>query len=420
MPLIIRPLVAGTLLLAAVACAGGSDLPRQLVTVFDSTHADTLVARTTGAVPRDLVRRVREELRIAPAAEDTSLFAEVSEFDVAPDGRLYVFDQGARSVLVFAPDGSLLRRIGRQGAGPGEFNRNGGMVARADGGFSQWDAGNGRVSFFSATGSFDSSWVVPTGFSTNNGLRSDASGALYLYRPVTAPREGEILGRMGLVRILDGGAWGDSLIPPDLAWDRVVYVARAGGNTSSTSPMHAPRFTWQWHRDGFFVSAATQRYAVEVSRPGRPLRIERDAPAVEVPEDERVLEQARITAAMERNQPGWTFTGPPIPAVKPPIAGLFVARDGRLWVRVATPSELIPEEEREPSRPNAPPPRRYRDPQEYEVFEADGRFVGRVALPMSATALMEADGDLLWFIARDADGLPAVIRARVMPSLAAQ
>lgn len=410
--------IAALCVLLAAACGGAADAPSLPTTVFDSTRTDTVVARTVGEVPRQLLRQVVEELRIAPEADDTSLFADVFEFDVTRDGRLLVFDQGARSVLEFAPDGALRRRIGRQGAGPGEFNRNGGMVTRADGGFVQWDAGNGRVSFFSATGACDSSWVVPTGFSTSNGLRSDRSGQLYLYRPVTPPRDGEILGRMGLVRLRPGGIWGDSLIPPDLPWERVVYVARAEGNTSATSPTHAPRFQWQWHPDGYFVSASTQRYVIEVSRPGRALRIERDAPPTPISADERALEEERITADMRRTEPGWVFRGPPIPSVKAPIAALGVTRDGRIWVRVATPSELIPEDERDPALPNRPPPRRYRDPTEFEVFERDGAFVGRVALPLGAQ-VMEADGDRVWSLVRDADGLPAVVRARVTPGFRA-
>lgn len=402
---------------ASLGCGVGGDAGRGefvgLVTAYDSSRADSVIARTPGSVPPEAVRLAVEEMRIAPEADDTSLFADVFEFDVDHEGRIYVFDQGSRSVLVFAPDGSLLRRIGRQGAGPGEFNRNGGMVISVDGNLVQWDAGNARISFFSADGGFDSSWVVPAGFSTSHGLRSDRSGQLYLYRPVTPRREGEILGRMGLVRLGPGGAWLDSLVPPDLPWERVVYVASVEGNTSSTSPAHAERFLWQWHPDGYFVSAGTGRYHVELSRADRPLRIVREAPSISVSEPERTLEQERITANLRQTDPGWTFRGPPIPSVKPPINGLSVARDGRIWVRVATESEEIPEDERDAAVPNRPPPRQWRDRVEYEVFAPTGRFLGRVRLPSTAT-WMEADGDYVWYLMRDALGLPAVVRGRVV------
>ena len=51
-------------------------------------------------------------------------------------------------------------------------------------------------------------------------------------RPVTPPREGEILGRMGLVRLKDGGAFADSSAAPDLivprADDGSVHYVSAG------------------------------------------------------------------------------------------------------------------------------------------------------------------------------------------------
>lgn len=403
--------------LLAAACAGAADdasvSSAGLATVFDSSRADTVVARTAGEVPAAALRRVTAEVRIAPEADDTSLFAEVSEFDVGRDGRLFVFDRAANVLFVFDSSGALERRVGRQGAGPGEFNSNNGMVVLRDGRLAQWDARNARISFFSPEGTFLNSWVLPAGFSTSDGLRSDTSGTIHLYRPVTPPREGEILGRMGLVRLGDDGVWLDSLVPPDLPVDRITYVARQEGSTSATSPTHAPRFLWAWHPHAHFVSVSTGTYALEVSRPGRALRIERDAPVIAVSGEERAFDQERITQNLRSTDPAWTWNGPAIPSAKPPVAGLSVARDGRIWVRVATPSQLIPEAERDTDRPNNPA-RRYRDPVVYEVFAADGRFLGRVELPMSTT-WMEADGDRVWYLQRDEDGLPAVVRARVAP-----
>jgi hypothetical protein len=119
---------------------------------------------------------------------------------------------------------------------------------------------------------------------------------------------------------------------------------------------------------------------------------------------------------MRQTQAGWVWQGPSIPTEKPPVAGLSVARDGRIWVRVSTASQAIPEAERDEQRPNQAPVRRYRDPIEYEVFEANGTFLGRIRLPARAT-VMEADGDRVWYLDRDADGLPAVVRAKIEPPL---
>jgi hypothetical protein len=391
-----------------------------LATTIDSTsHPDSVFARPAGRVDSSMVRRVVEELRIAPEADDTSLFAEVSEFDVGRDGRLFVYDRAGNVLFLFDSAGRVVRRIGRQGAGPGEFNSNNGMTVLPDGRLAQWDARNARVSFFSADGGFTSSWVVPSGFSTSNGLRSDDAGNVLLHRPVTAPREGEILGRMGLVRLKDGGAIGDSLVAPDLPVERVTYLAQAEGNSSSTSPTHSARFLWQWHPHGYFVSANGGKYEIELSRPdsvGGPLRIVRDAAVVSVPDEERAWDQERVTHQMRSNFPSWVWRGPAIPDMKPPVGALQVGRDGSIWVRVATPSERIPEAELEPQRPNASPRAIFRDPLAYEVFDTEGIFRGRVDLPPRSTWI-EADGNSVWYLQRDEDGLPAVVRARVTPGM---
>lgn len=385
-----------------------------LATVFDSSRTDSLIARVAGAVAVDLVRGTAEELRIQPGADDTSSFGELYEFDVGKDGRIFAFDASSRRIFLFTADGALLRTIGRQGAGPGEFNSDNGMVVLPDGRLAVLDAQNARISFFSADGDLVTSWVIPSGFSTNNGLRVDSTGTLYLVRPVTPPREDEILGRMGLVRLAEGGAFGDSLVAPDLPVEQVTYEAVVPGGKSSTGPRHSAEFLWDWHPAGHFVSANGGKYEIETSREAKPLRIVRDAPVVPVPEDERAWDQERITFSMRMNDPSWIWSGPPIPSTKPPMGAINVARDGRIWVRVSMPSEPIPEAERDAPREGRSPPARFRSANEYEVFAADGRFLGRVALPARAQ-WMEADGDLVWVLDRDADWLPGIVRLRVAP-----
>jgi hypothetical protein len=408
--------LATTFLCLLAACGGqeaSSGGSAGLATVFDST-ADTLVAQVSGEVPASAVRSLVRELAIAPDIDDVSLFTNVFEFDVDRQGRFWVFDVSSNTIFLFGPDGTRLRQIGRQGAGPGEFNANNGMVVRPEGGIAILDARNGRVSFLSADGEFEQGWTIPTGFNTSNGLVTDRTGALFLRRPVTPPREGEILGRMGLVRLLEEGAWGDSTAAVDLPVQRETYVARREGSTSSTGSRYAPNYFWTWHPDGWFVAAHGGRGEVVLERPDRPIVIRRELPAVAVSGEERSQEQASITFNMRQTEPGWAWRGPELPTTKAPILGVFAARDGRIWVRVAAPSEAIPDAELPVTRDTLRPVVRFRTPLVYEVYEPDGRFVGRVDFPARAT-LMEADGDLVWALDRNEDDLPAVTRFRVEP-----
>ena len=419
-----RLIMSAAFLLLFVSCGDaaardGGPSAAGLTTVFDSTSAsDSIIARTGGTVHPTMVRSVVEELRIAPTANDTSLFADVSEFEVGRDGRLFVYDRAAHVLFLFDSSGNVMRRIGRQGSGPGEFKENNGMVLGPNGRLSLWDAANGRISLFSGDGEFVSSSVLTSGFFMYDGLRTDRSGAVLLLHPVTEPREGEVLGRFGLLRLKKGGAFGDSLVPPDLPVDHIVYVAEWENGSSASMPTHSARFLFEWHPRGYFVSANAGKYEIELSRPdslGGPLRIVRDAAAVPVPEQERDWDRERITYQMRRGMPAWTWQGPPIPSTKPPLAALHVGRDGSIWASVAMPSERIPEAELEPQRKNARPRALFRDAIAFEVFGEDGDFRGRVALPPRST-FMEADGNHIWYLQRDEDGLPAVVKARVEPA----
>ncbi len=409
--------ILALLVLGLGASCGTGDEPADLgssglATAFDSTE-DTIFARIRGAVPAAAVRHLVEEMRIAPGADETSLFTEIREFDVAPNGRIWVFDEPTKSIFLFAPDGALLSRTGRQGAGPGEFNRNSGMVALGDTGLAILDYGNGRLSILDSTGAFHASWPVSSTFFTSNGLVTDRSGHFYLRRPVTEPREGEILGRMGLVQLQSGGVFADSVVPPDLAVPRDVYVARQKGGTSSRGAKYGAQYQWTWHPGGYFLVGHGGEYSIIVARPGvKPLVIRRDLPAVAVEDRERDEEEKLITFSMRQTEPGWVWNGPALPRTKAPLLGLFAARDGRIWAQVAAPSEELAAEELPVSRDSLMPINHYRTPLVYEVFAEDGTFLGRVDLPSKAS-LIEADGNSVWAIVRDSDGLPGVTRFRL-------
>jgi hypothetical protein len=401
----------------AVACGPRENSPggsAGLVTVFDST-ADTIMARVEGQVPVSALRTMTIDMRITPAPDDTSLFSEVGEIEVDAANRVWLFDYQANRLFIFDSTGALVRRIGRQGQGPGEFASGSGMVAMPDTGIAIWDARNARVSFFTSSGDFRSSWPLPSGFFTSNGLYIDSAGSLYLRRPVTAPREGEILGRMGLVRLADGGVFTDSLVPVDIPVERETYVAVSsdGGSRSSTAFRYAPNYYWDYHPGGFFVAAHGGRYELILERKNaKPVVIRRTATPVPLLPDEKTEEKEYITWSMRQTQPSWTWTGGDLPDAKAPLTGVTVTRDGNIWARVTTASELIPNDELPPQKENGPPLRRYRTPIVYEVYSPAGRFLGRVPLP-PRTTMFQADGDFIWGIMRDQDDLPSIVRFRL-------
>jgi hypothetical protein len=69
------------------------------------------------------VLRAAEQQRLGSTDDPDFGFSSVAGLDVDRDGNLYVGEGGDAQIRVYSPDGRLLRRIGREGEGPGEFRR---------------------------------------------------------------------------------------------------------------------------------------------------------------------------------------------------------------------------------------------------------------------------------------------------------
>jgi hypothetical protein len=83
-------------------------------------------------------------------ARRETAFADVADIAAAPSGDLYVLDAGDKSVRVFNAAGRLVRRFGREGGGPGEFNLP--IALRVDSLVAVSDLGQQRMSYFSLDG----------------------------------------------------------------------------------------------------------------------------------------------------------------------------------------------------------------------------------------------------------------------------
>jgi hypothetical protein len=199
-----------------------------------------------------------------------------------------------------------------------------------------------------------------------------------------------------------------------------VYAAITENSSSAIGAPHTPSSLWVWHPDGFFVVGDGSKYEITLGRKAaKPVRIERVAPAVPIPDEERRASETTILTAMHRTDPSWSWKGPSLPHTKAPLAKLFVARDGRIWAQVPAPSERIPDAEIA-SRPRTARPGpvvpQFRSPQVWEVYSPTGTFLARVPFAPRAE-LMQADGNRVWVLDRDEDGLPAVLRLRIDPPI---
>lgn len=409
-----RALLAGMLAFTAACSGAASEAPEGWQTVVD-TVGDTTIVRAVGAgdPPR---HTIVPEMKIGELdGADEYTFGAIAEMAVTGEGDLYVFDRQAMQLRRYDSQGTFVRNVGRKGGGPGEYDRVNGLAVGPDGRVFLWDAGNARVTIYSPQGEPLGTWRMQGGFYTSSALQLDSAGRIYTR--VSTFGDDVSQWKQILVRYGDGGTPVDTFQVPSFDMPKYDIVARREGSTSQSNVPFSPNTVWTFGPHGRFVYGRSDQYAIyRALEGGRVLRMERDAQPVAVSADEKAEREASATFSMRRTDPAWRWNGPPIPDTKPYFTSLRVAEDGRIWARISQPGEINPDADTARTEPDRPPPLRYREPQVWDVFAPDGRFLGQVALPYGFT-LWAQRGDHVWGVQRDELDVQSIVRARIEPSL---
>ncbi|MEQ9400988.1 MAG: 6-bladed beta-propeller, partial [Longimicrobiales bacterium] len=138
-------LLGAALLAGCGACGEGSPD----TSAGPAAPADTLVQTLDGTRYVSL----RERHRLGGDDTDDASFYLVRAAALGAGGEVFVLDGGNHRVFVFGPEGTLLRAFGREGQGPGEFQRARHLAVRGDS-VLVTDSGN-RVHLFRTDGTLD-------------------------------------------------------------------------------------------------------------------------------------------------------------------------------------------------------------------------------------------------------------------------
>jgi hypothetical protein len=160
------------LTLVAAACSGAEPggPGAGAWTATTDTIGDTISVFTESGQVWDSPARLVSEVSVgvldgAPEYQ----FGQIRALAVGPDGRIYVLDGHGPVVRMYAPDGTWLQDVGREGEGPGEYKRpDSGLVMRSDGKLLLRDPGNGRISMYTADGVYEGSWPLAGSMNTSN------------------------------------------------------------------------------------------------------------------------------------------------------------------------------------------------------------------------------------------------------------
>ena len=155
-------LLFGALALATTSCGQdggtGGDGQSSGVVVTDSGGVTTVAL---GRIENLSPPRLTPTLVYSTLQNDMPLF-QVTAAILLDGGGAALANTGAREVLLVAADGSLDKRAGGPGEGPGEFGEITAMFKAPDG-FLVYDARMGRMNEFTDAGDFVTSWSFGSG-----------------------------------------------------------------------------------------------------------------------------------------------------------------------------------------------------------------------------------------------------------------
>jgi len=225
--------------------------------------------------------------------EEWEQFGDVQRVMFDGAGRLYVFDDQAERIFVVGTDGALIREIGREGEGPGEFRNAADVVALEDGRVVVADMGHRAYHIFNANGDFErmvriggdpTYTVIGTHMplrgaeglvtSTEGGTMSisvrSIAGAEPAERPdpTTRPIEHVDLSGEEIIKDTIAEGW----LPANA--DPTSGITRSAGGTSfslgglSGPPEFSPDLHWDVLPDGRVAFSDSSTYAVSIAAAG--------------------------------------------------------------------------------------------------------------------------------------------------------
>ncbi|MDE2876801.1 MAG: 6-bladed beta-propeller [Gemmatimonadota bacterium] len=371
--------------------------------------------------------------------EEWEQFGEVQKVMFDGAGRLHVFDGQAERIFVVDTDGSLIREIGREGEGPGEFRMAVDFVALEDGRVAVADLEHRAYHLFDANGDFermvrmggDPSYTavgshVPVrgtdavvtsmsgGSRTVTTVRAlDEAGLPELPEHASRPIERVDLSGEEVARDTIAEAW----LPP--GGTMRMSETPEGGVTITLPPQLVPGLHWGVLPDGAVAFSDSSAYAVKIALGGTVARIlTRPVPVepmtdrlIRADKDRRLKELAArpddelrprsfmniragdVDPAEERNRQRKRIEDLEYWSVVPVIRGLHTTWNGMIWVR------------RRGDEPVSVSP--------IDVLDAAGRYVGSYRTGETEIPGAFGPDGLAAFIERDELGVETVVVKRV-------
>ncbi len=350
---------------------------------IDTLESGTVLVRNP-AVPvwgSTTAWTLEEELRIGSLeGPEPELFGSIAAVSTDARGNIYVLEEQAQEIRVFAPDGSYRRTIGSKGSGPGELSRAFGLAWDGHGRLWVPDAGNVRYVVFDSLGMLQEEYHRPLNPVLPFLGLFDTSGRLL---DLSARASAQQLDFIPVSFTTD---------PPEFQyWPPVTQRTYFGPAPLGISLLR-PRQTLSLSKSGLIWFGSTDVYRLyQRTLAGDTVRIvEHSSDAVALSDSER---EAILAEMAEYPRP---LDPDLIPTHKPAFNRLVLDSGGYLFVSV-------PGTEEQHGRL-------------IDVFDPEGRYLGRMTSPVRLDWMVppKITNDNLLGVARDNLDVSYVVRLRIV------
>ena len=366
-----------------------------------------IVLATAAGSSRQQPEPAARTLTAAPLRLTVEL-ADVAAVRELTNGHLLISDAGAPAILVVDPARGSVRKIGREGRGPNEFTKPGGIYYDTAGAASYIvDRGQARVFVIDGTGNLTAMRSIEqrgtqSAADKTDPRRVDAAMHSYFVNMGSVFRPDRAADSIALLRFDVAQQRGDTIAR--LFRTKPTVVSQDGPMTFSRTPVFSPADGWAVAPDGSIAVVRANPYRVDwVAASGQVTRGAAAAySAVEVTDDDRNAFETTGTASVSGGASGSgrqrTITPgkmkPAFAATKPAFDpdAVVMGPDGRVWVGrygAATAKSVV-----------------------YDIFDRRGVRVDRVALPVRSR-LVGFGPNVVYVIQLDEDDVPHLRKFRL-------
>lgn len=416
----LRSKIAPSVLILAIGACGPQEIATERAGIWVGTITTegnvTTVVNRSGSVWGGMATLVEEASIGVDIGEPAYMLGEIRGL-TANDEYIYLADASIPAVRVYDFEGRYVKDIGARGGGPGEFIRPDKAAVAADG--TLYVYGDGRVNVYASSGESIDTWQFPRpSFGSTTPMVLTDGGALYLHdrlRSRIAER------RDGMRRLGPTGPATEMVLVPEFDAEpyQLVNEMTNGPNRmrATVRVPFGPGLAWVMTPAGEIVAGFSSDYRFEYHGPAGLLQaVEKAWTPVPVGRDRAEWSRRRQEASFRRQNPEWQWNGPSIPDVMPAYSALYAGSGGRVWVQRVVASQRLPD--CDPTAENPDTGRStncWTSRQQFDVFDADGRFATSVDYPPRALRHVVVHGDHLIGYTEDAAGVGMVKRYRLVP-----